>query len=377
MICPRIPQVGFDELQRVLDSRAVARRIPYLGTLVLTYRCNQRCAHCYCNRPADDPVALARELTREEAFRLIDEIADAGCLWLLLTGGEPLLRPDFREVYLHAVRRGIFVELFTNGTLLTPALAGLFADYPPFGVECTIYGATQETHDRVTGMPGSLGLTLAGVRMLRDAGVDVAVKAMLMSINKGELPAMEELAASLGLRHGFTFDTTLVSRLDGDPRNRGLRLTPEEAVALDFADPGRRGEYRELYEALSKVPARDVLLCGAGQAVFTVDPYGRLQPCDAFPHLAYDLRTGAFERGWREAMPRFRREIEETLTPECLGCDKVALCESCSGYALLEHGSYGRAVDSLCRKAHLRREALKGSGPPEPAVCHAHGGARE
>ncbi|MBI5882378.1 MAG: radical SAM protein [Elusimicrobia bacterium] len=369
MPCAKIPQAGFGEFRRVMDEKAMSLRLPYLGSLALTYRCNQDCVHCYCSIPAEDRAARDQELSLDEVRRILDEVADAGCLWLLLTGGEPLLRPDFRDIYLHAIRRGMFIEVFTNGTLLTPELADLFADYPPLGVEITIYGATAATHDRITRSPGSLDRSLAAAGLLKERGVDVALKTMVMSLNKHELTAMRGTAEAVHPGRSLAYDTILVPRLDEGFDNRGLRLSPEETVALDLADEKSKQEYGELLRELSQVPARDLLLCGAGAIVFTINPYGMLQPCDSFPNLAYDIRKGSFSAGWREAMPLFRRVMEESLSPKCLACDKAPLCEQCSGYAMLEHRSLGGIVEPLCRKAGLRHQALAGkkAGSKEPA----------
>ena len=130
------------------------RRVPLGGTLELTHRCNNRCRHCFNNLRSDDAPALGRELSTREVARILDEAAALGCVWVLLTGGEILLRPDFTDIYDHARGLGLLVTLFTNGTLVTPELADHLDRHRPFSVEVTLYGATRETYERVTGDPG-------------------------------------------------------------------------------------------------------------------------------------------------------------------------------------------------------------------------------
>lgn len=364
MPCAKINQLPYGEFLKRLDGQALDRRIPHMGTLILTYRCNLACAHCYCNLPRNDASALSRELSTAETCRIIDEMADAGCLWLLLTGGEPLLRPDFLDIYAHAVHRGMFVQIFTNGTLVTPNLAGRLQEFPPLGVGLSIYGATEETHDRVTRTPGSLRRTRTAINLLLEAHVDVSLKTVLTSLNVHELAAIKDYAASLGPAVDLLQDAVIVSRLDGGLDNRGLRLSPEAAAALDTEDERRFAEYRELHAEYAGIPARDMLLCGGGLFSASVDPYGKLQPCDSLPHLAYDIREGSFTEGWQEAMPRFRREMEATLNRTCLACDMVHLCSNCSGYSSLEHRSTDKVVESLCRKTHLMYEKLHAPAHP-------------
>ena len=89
----------------------------------LTFRCNNLCKHCYCGAAPDDAGQIQREMSTASVLRLIDELVDMGCLWFLITGGEPMLRPDFREIYLHAKKRGLLVIIFTNGTLIDDEMA--------------------------------------------------------------------------------------------------------------------------------------------------------------------------------------------------------------------------------------------------------------
>jgi MoaA/NifB/PqqE/SkfB family radical SAM enzyme len=120
MDCPLIHVTGYGEFSERLHNQAATRRLPITGSVELTDRCNLQCAHCYINLSAADCESRSRELTLGEWRNLLDQIADEGCLWLLLTGGEPLIRPDFLEIYDHAKQRGLLLTVFTNGTLLTP-----------------------------------------------------------------------------------------------------------------------------------------------------------------------------------------------------------------------------------------------------------------
>ena len=165
MDCPTWPELDLGALTQEQLARLAGRRYPFSGSFELTERCNLRCGHCYINQPAGSRAARARELTTSQVTGILDQIADAGCLYLLLTGGEALLRPDFEEIYLYAKRKGLLLTLFTNGTLLTPRLADFLAEWRPYALEITVYGATQDIYERVTGVPGSYAACMRGIEL--------------------------------------------------------------------------------------------------------------------------------------------------------------------------------------------------------------------
>jgi MoaA/NifB/PqqE/SkfB family radical SAM enzyme len=196
-----------------VKQRIGGRRVPLAGTIELTRRCNHHCRHCYNNLPAGDSKALAEELNTDELLRILDELAASGCVWLLFTGGEILLRPDFPEIYVYAKERGFLITLFTNGTLITPQLADELARRRPFSIEITLYGATPETYERVTGVPGSFSRCLQGISHLRDHGLPLKLKSMVLTLNRQEVWDMKRLAdEDLGLP--FRFDAMLNPRCD-------------------------------------------------------------------------------------------------------------------------------------------------------------------
>jgi radical SAM protein with 4Fe4S-binding SPASM domain len=357
----------YDELQ------VEARRVPIQGTIETTFRCNLACVHCYVNQPVGDRAARARELTTARLRSLIDEVADEGCLFLLLTGGEVLVRPDFPEVYLHAVRRGLRVTVFTNGTLVTDRVADLFAEHPPAGVEITLYGITRETYERVTRVPGSFDRCLAGIRKLLARRVPLKLKAMALTWNVDEVPRMRAFAQELGLP--FAHDSLLNGRVDcGANRNPELQLPPEKAVALDLDDPDTMRRYRlalaGFADAEPAAEAEHLYTCGAGQIAFTVDPTGQLQLCQLSRRSSFDLATGSFARGWNEHFPRLREKKWQSRSV-CRRCSLISVCGSCAGANELEHGDAEAMVAHFCEITHLRTHAILGeaSGHRRDAAC--------
>jgi MoaA/NifB/PqqE/SkfB family radical SAM enzyme len=229
--------------------------VPLGGAIELTRRCNQRCRQFYNNLPAVDERARAAEMDTGEVMGLLEEIAAAGCVWLLFTGGEIFLRPDLLEIYDHARRQGLLVTLFTNGTLITPAAAAHLSRSRPFAIEVRLYGATPESCERVTGVPGSFECCRQGIGLLRKHGLPLKLKSTVSSLNWNELPQMRQMTSELGLE--FQFDAVLNPRCDGRPGALDVRLSPEEVVSLDLAEPERFSALREFAEQMGReaVPA--------------------------------------------------------------------------------------------------------------------------
>jgi radical SAM protein with 4Fe4S-binding SPASM domain len=291
-----------------------------------------------------------------EIKRILDESADAGCLWLLLTGGEVLLRDDFPEIYLHAVRKGMLVEVFTNATLIDDADAGLFAEFPPLGVDISIYGPGPALHDSVTGISGSFARTMEGIGRLRENRVKFSLKTVLMTVNFGQLEAMRALAAGLGAR--FRFDTIVCPRTDGGLQPAALRLSPELMAEVD---------YREDPEALERIfsgfwnrKPEEALTCGAGVFAFNINPYGVLSPCTMFRSFQYPLRGKPFRKTW-EAIAGDHEARREELTPaECRSCSMLLICSNCPAWSEIEAKSMSSKVEYVCDYAkRLERRFLE------------------
>ncbi|HEY7169095.1 MAG TPA: radical SAM protein, partial [Candidatus Binatia bacterium] len=149
-----------------IHQRAALERLPINGTIEVTRRCPLSCLHCYNNLPMQDRVARESELSFEEHCRILDEITEAGCVWLLYTGGEIFARRDFLDIYTYAKRKGLIITLFTNGTMITPAIADHLAEWRPFAIEITLYGRSKETYERVTGIPGSYERCRRGIDLI-------------------------------------------------------------------------------------------------------------------------------------------------------------------------------------------------------------------
>ena len=197
--------------------------------LEITARCNNDCRHCYINVPAGDASAKAQELSASEILRIAREAASLGAVWCLVTGGEPLLRPDFPEIYLGLKRLGLLVSVFTNATPITEEHVALFKRYPPRDIEVTVYGVTKETYERVARRPGSYDAFMRGLDRLLAGGVKVRLKTVAIRSNMHEMAEIERFCRER-TKDYHRFDPVMHLRLDGDPaRNADIRAGAADA----------------------------------------------------------------------------------------------------------------------------------------------------
>jgi radical SAM protein with 4Fe4S-binding SPASM domain len=287
-----------------------------------------------------------------KVLSVIDEITEAGCLNLLITGGEPLMHRDFGDIYRHAKMKGLLLTVFTNGTLIDETVIGLFRELPPQVVEISIYGASEETSEEVTGVKSSFGKCLQGIERLLANGIRVKLKTILMTLNTHEFYAMEQFARGYGVK--FRFDAGIFPRLNGDRRPLDFRVSVEDAVAKEFSDSERLQSWRQYFERCRSLPVPETLyVCSAGVTNFHIDAYGRLQPCIMPTDISYDLSAGSFQQGWEKVISRIM-EKKATSEYQCNGCEQRSLCGFCPAFFGLENDSEELRSDYLCEMGRQR-----------------------
>ncbi|MCP4669550.1 MAG: radical SAM protein [Deltaproteobacteria bacterium] len=357
MDCAQTEWLGDKEYLEQFRKKVTQQRIPMSGSINLTHCCNLRCAHCYLGEEKDSAKKGGRELVADQWIAIIDEIAEAGCLFLLMTGGEPLLRKDFSDIYCHAKQKGLLISIFTNGTLVTDGILELFDDFPPYHVEISLYGATAATYENITGMKGSYARCLKGIQGLLDHHVNVKLKTILMTLNRHEFYDIENMAREWGLK--FRFDPAIFPRINGDKTPLSLRVAPEEAVEKEFSDEERSRQWKDYFERIEGYSVTDTLYtCGTGLTSFHIDAFGSLKPCLMVNNLQYDLLSGGFMEGWRNVMPRIR---ERKAGPRfaCNACEMAILCGFCPAFFARENGAEDVPSEYLCALGQHRFEAMK------------------
>jgi radical SAM protein with 4Fe4S-binding SPASM domain len=368
MDCAQTTLLSNKEYLQNFNKKVFRQRIPLSGSIDLTNRCNLRCIHCYLGDKQAVPWTLNQEIDTGKFISVIDEITEAGCLNLLITGGEPLSRRDFPEIYTHAKKNGLIITLFTNGTLITESILKLFEELPPHNIEISLYGATAATYEKITGVPGSFRQCIDGIERLKDARINLKLKTMLMRTNSHEFYDIRDIAKKFDLK--FRSDAALFPCFNGNRDPVGLRIPPQEAIEKEFSDKERFSDWVEYFERMKGAPVSDRLYtCGAGNTSFHIDPYGILKPCVMVRGYNFDLAEGSFSAGWHDIIPKIREKKAGSLFAACAQCEKKALCDYCPAFFELENGKADKYSEYLCAIGHRRFEAIK--------AAHLSGGISE
>jgi MoaA/NifB/PqqE/SkfB family radical SAM enzyme len=339
-------------------GRVALPRLPREGSLDLTYRCNNDCLHCWVRLPTDAGETAA-ELSLDELKGIVDQARRMGCREWCISGGEPMLRPDFEEIFDCITGKCAKYTLNTNGTLITPAIAKLMVRNGSKMV--ALYGATAAVHDGVTRRPGSFEMTMRGMVYLREAGAAFVVQIIPMRANYHEFDAMLKLGESLSPHVRVGAGWLYLSASRDEARNRHIldqRLAPE--TMLDLEPPDVTAEDR-----LAGVGPTG---CGCGGGAdqlfdgcvnvsgkFHVDPYGTMSFCCFVkdPALRYDLRHGSFRECWETFLPAIVPKIKggQEYAAHCGACERRAFCRWCPALGYLEQGRYSARIEYLCAAA--------------------------
>ncbi len=330
----------------------------------LTYRCNERCAHCYLDvLPAS--ARAPEELTTDECRRVVDELAALGVLNLTFSGGEIFARRDFFALAEYARAKRFLLRLFTNGIAITPARAERIAALHPYAVEISVYGARAETHEQITQRARSFALTTRAFRLLRERGVRTVFKTVLMRENAREFDALKALANALGAQ--FRYDITLTPMDNGGRAPLQHRMAYDDLVRLFRAtlDPA-------VWTKRTLRP--DQPTCGIASNALLIDPYGNIFPCVQARVPIGNLRAQSLQTLW-QASPVWQELARLTLDqlPVCRQCELNSLCVRCHGLARLEDGDLRAPATSNCMAALARRQALVEQGAlPQDFPIPAH-----
>ena len=318
----------------------------------ITHRCNARCVHCYSD--SGPGAGRAGELATAEALSVIDQLAAAGVLVLAFSGGEPMLREDWRELVRHAVAAGLRVNLGSNGATVSDSNADDIARLGVHSVTVSLDSHRPEVHDRFRGCPGLHPRALEAVRRLARRGVRVVVGFTPTRLNRGDAAGVVELAHRLG--------ADAVNLSEYVPAGRGPRsiaLAPDELRGVLEQWIALRAEYRGRLEMIwhdcrvgllvDEEEQRKYVGCGAGRLVARILPNGTVTPCVFLPTAIGSLRDQPFQRMWRESdlLRRFR-DRQGHVTGNCGECRHLASCGGCRAVAHAYSGGDPLAGDPHC-----------------------------
>ena len=330
-----------------MTAKALKLNVPFSVQLDLTYRCNERCVHCYLDH--DDHG----EMTTQEILHLLDEMADAGVFILTLSGGEIFLRKDFFTILEHARRLMFCVKLKTNAVMIREKEAARLRELSIESIQISIYSHRPEIHDGITLLPGSLKRSIGAIRFLKSQGLKVTIANVLMAQNMEDYQGVRALAAELGV--ACTLDPTVTPMMDGNRSTVGLGVD-HSGLQQVFRDASLVGDVDE-FCAISAAPGEDelnALPCSAGHTACYVSPYGDMYPCVQFPLPTGNVRQQRFLDIWRysDRMNEVRSIRLKDLTT-CSSCSHVGGCTRCPGLAFMEGNMRGPSSQD-CEKSFAR-----------------------
>lgn len=360
-------------IESSLIDKMRSKGLPVHFSLEITARCNNNCRHCYINLPAGDESAREKEITFEEIKAITDEAYSLGTFTCLITGGEPFLRTDFPDIYMYLRKKGFWITVFTNATMITEKHIKLFKKYPPKNVEITVYGITRETYERVTRISGSFDAFMRGVNLLSENGIRAHFKTIAMRSNVHEMPEIAQFCRERTSDY-YRFDPLLILRYDGDPiRNEEIkseRLSPEEIVEQEHSDSERLQSMQKncdkyIVPEHSQITGNFIFYCAAGNSSFAISYDGSFRLCSSLchPDCVYDLKKGNLA----EALSSFLRKVRDIRSNRsdflnrCRVCPLISLCMQCPAICHLETGELDLPVDYYCQIAHARAKALSES----------------
>lgn len=362
-------------IARYLGSRARKGRIPLDGTFELTPCCNMDCKMCYIRLSKEDAEKQGRVRTVKEWLDLADELLEQGTLYLLITGGEPFLIPDLKELIEGLQKKGFIVSINSNGTLIDEKTVEWLKKYPPARINITLYGACDETYNRLCRNPNGFTQTAKAIKLLKQAGINVKLNCSLTPYNKEDLPAILKFANE----HSIPIQ---VSPYMFPPVRKGIeqagkneRFTPEETAfemaRLTLLEKGKNA-YLNIMEDIDAYfpdtgsecnveqsePERargDVIRCGAGRSTFWIDWKGDLHICGMIPAEKNNVFEIGFGEAWQNAA-HFADGIR--LPVECSDCPDKDKCKTCAAMVFAETATFDQKPQFRCELMKARKKAF-------------------
>jgi len=339
---------------------AIARRewspnhTPINASIELSPHCNFKCIHCYLS----DVKIKNNEMSTSQIKTIIDILADAGMFVLTFTGGEPLLRKDFKEIYIYAKKRGLLVELFTNGFLLNNELLEVFLEYPPLELDISLYGSTDEKYEEITGVKEAFTKVKNNIKQFKEHGINVSLKSTIMSKLADDLDGMfsvaKELGISMRIRFGMIPTVNNVSKTD-------LQIDAKKAVEL-------YASYSNTYKNDVEILCKNIVdanlhlgktryACGMGKCSCFIDYQGKIYPCIETRPLG--IGVSIFDEKFEIIWEKFGKYSYEMLKEaeerdyKCLTCKNVSICPSCPAIRERKYGSPLIVKDEDCEYTNV------------------------
>lgn len=364
-------------LTEYLHLRAAQSGIPLSGTFELTPCCNMDCKMCYVRLSKAQQEATAPLLSAKSWVELGRQAKEAGMLYLLLTGGEPFLRPDFREIFQKLHWEGLVLSVNSNGTLIDFDTVSWLKDTPPARLNITLYGASDATYEKLCGNPKGFTQVTKAISLLREAGLTVRLNCSLTPYNATDLDGIFAYAKQEGIPVQATSYMFPPLRRDESMVGQNLRFRPEEAAYYAAKIVSKYTSEEAFVQKLAEqgLPALpsdldegcegELLHCRAGKCSFWLTWDGRMLPCGMFSaNGGIRLQEQSFAEAWAQT----KESVQALRLPaQCTGCAAKDRCRVCAAMVYTETGGFSSPPPYRCRMsraypqacAQLREEILR------------------
>lgn len=360
-------------LTEYLHMRAAHNGIPLSGTFELTPCCNMDCKMCYVRLSQAQQQAIAPLLPAEKWLELGQQAKEQGMIYLLLTGGEPFLRPDFREIFQGLHWQGLVLSVNTNGTLIDEKTVQWLKETPPARLNITLYGASDATYERLCGNPRGFTQVTRAIRLLKESGLTVRLNCSVTPYNAEDLEGIFAFARQEELLVQATSYMFPPLRRDAAMVGQNLRFSPEEAAyyaakivsqytseeafVRHLEEQGPPALPTDMGEDCPELGQGERLRCRAGKCSFWVTWSGQMLPCGMFPpELGTDLLQESFQTAWKE----IRHKAEELRLPaKCADCPAKERCRVCAAMAYTESGDFQTPPRYRCDMSSAYPEACQ------------------
>lgn len=356
-----IPNLIEPRVVKHLYAVSANKHIPISGTFELTPMCNMKCEMCYVRMSKAEVEKSGRQfLKKEEWLKIAQDAKEKGMLFLLLTGGEPFLYPEFKELYKELSSMGFVISINTNATLIDESVVEYLKENPPFRINITLYGVSDETYGRLCHNPHGYTQVTKAIRLLKEAGIVVKLNCSVTPYNIQDLAGIVEYADAQELMLQASAYMFPPLRRNDQMIGENHRFTPEEAAkaAVEIVRLQNGKEAFENYikrlecgldgseseECMNIVG--DKVLCSAGRCAFWMTWDGRMLPCGMLTlPITYPMQDG-FECAWEKMEENIRRIY---LPAKCSECKDKELCHSCAAVVLTETGTFDTVPQYRCQ----------------------------
>lgn len=348
-----IKQENFD-IQEKIQTKCSEKHLLFSACLELTYRCNEKCVHCYVD---DAPVDDNKELTFQDYKNILEQLREMGCSQVLITGGEPTLKDCFLDVCKYAKKLGLILNIYTNGLHITDELFDELLAIKPNSVSVSLYAADAKTHDSITQVKGSFDKTLKFVMSLKCAGIDTFIKSVVLKKNFEQYEKLFELGKRLNIIIGSAL--VIMDTHTSKEKN---------TMALDTEK-----DYKSFYRMLSKYHRNEIVdfaktkrdknsrLCGAGLYSISINPFGDINPCNALPIILGNVKNTTIKKAWNNfsVLNKITGLKFKDLSPECENCTYASACCVCLGASFYENKGKFAPCENTCKIAKAKFEEAK------------------